>query len=98
MKSKSNKLYSNKIHCDLKVYIGFPRIDVNYYVNEHLAAKANAMLGKTWSLCGRKFRDDWRKRVKLFDALVKSVISYGAEIWGWREWKELEKIQNKYIK
>ena len=65
---------------------------------EHLAGKANTMLGKIWSLGERKFRDDWRKRIKLFDALVKSVISYGAEIWGWREWKELEKIQEKYIK
>ena len=55
------------------------------------------MLGKIWSVGEKKFRDDWGKRIKLFDALVKSAISYGAEIWGWREWKELEKIQDKYI-
>ena len=35
--------------------------------------------------------------MKLFDTLVRSVITYGAEIWGYKEWKEIEKIQDKYI-
>ena len=36
--------------------------------------------------------------MSLFDALVGSVMSYGVEIWGLKEWKEIEKIQDKYIK
>ncbi|XP_017763767.1 PREDICTED: uncharacterized protein LOC108553406 [Eufriesea mexicana] len=38
------------------------------------------------------------KRMWIYDKLVASVISYGVEIWGWKEWEEVEKIQTKYIK
>ena len=65
---------------------------------DHLAGKANAILGRIWSLGERKFKEDCGRRMKLFDALVRSVMSYGAEISGFKEWKELEKIQDKYIK
>ena len=34
----------------------------------------------------------------MFDASVKSVMSYAAEVWGWKERKELEKIQEKYLR
>ena len=36
--------------------------------------------------------------MRLFYALVASVIAYGAEIWGWKERKGLEKIQGRYLK
>ena len=65
---------------------------------EHLAGKANAILGRIWSLGERKFKEDWERRMKLFDALVRSVMLYGADIWGFKEWTELEKIQDRYIK
>ena len=65
---------------------------------EYLAGKANAVLGRIWSLGERKFREDWERRMRLFNALVRSVMSYEAEIWGLKEWKEIEKIQDKYIK
>ena len=65
---------------------------------KHVTGKANAAVGKIWSLGERKFKEDWRKRIRIFDAMVKSVICYGAEIWGSKEWKEVEKIQDKYLK
>jgi hypothetical protein len=34
----------------------------------------------------------------MFDNLVKSVMMYGAEIWGWREQEDLEGVQGKYLK
>lgn len=34
----------------------------------------------------------------LFEYLVKSVMSYGCEIWGWLERKELEKVQMDYYR
>ena len=34
----------------------------------------------------------------LFNYLLKSVMMYGAEIWDWEEWQELEKVQLKYFK
>lgn len=36
--------------------------------------------------------------MQLFDALVRPVLHYGAEIWGWEEWKKLKRIQDCYIK
>lgn len=34
----------------------------------------------------------------LFKYLVQSVLSYGVEIWGWAEKKELEKIMLDYVR
>ena len=36
--------------------------------------------------------------MKLFEVLVRSVMSYGADNWGWRERKELEKVQEKNLR
>lgn len=33
-----------------------------------------------------------------FDSLVSAVVMYGAELWGWREWEKLEKVQLKNLK
>ncbi|KAH0819191.1 hypothetical protein GEV33_003600 [Tenebrio molitor] len=46
----------------------------------------------------RKFGHDFRRRIMMFDSLVKSVMMYGAEIWGWREQEGLEGVQGKYLK
>jgi len=40
----------------------------------------------------RGFGGDWRKRVWLFDKLVWAVLSYGVEIWRWKEKEEIEKV------
>lgn len=34
----------------------------------------------------------------MFDHLVKSIIMYGAKIWGWKEYETIEKYQDKFIK
>lgn len=34
----------------------------------------------------------------MFDTLVKSMIMYGAEIWGFKEYEKLERLQRKYMK
>lgn len=46
--------------------------------------KGAAVMGSMWGLEKRRFTRDWGKRVWLFDVLVWSVVSYGAEIWGWK--------------
>lgn len=63
-----------------------------------LKRKGNIVMRQVWSLYERKFWEDFKKRLMLFKYLVLGVILYGAEIWGWREKKELEKIQKKFIK
>ena len=34
----------------------------------------------------------------MFDALVQSIMTYGAELWGWQEFEVLERIQTQYFK
>lgn len=44
------------------------------------------------------FNKKLERKTLLFDYLVKSIPLYGDEIWGWSERKEMEAIQEKYIR
>lgn len=44
------------------------------------------------------FDENIERRMNLFDCLVKGIIFYGAEMWGWEEIKELEAVQIRYLK
>jgi len=46
----------------------------------------------------RKFGKDWARRMWLFDRLVWTVISYGVELWGWKERAEVERMQDRYMR
>lgn len=60
--------------------------------------KARVAMGWVWSYGERKFRGDVAWRLKLFDSIVKGILYYGVEIWGYREWREMEAIQEKYLR
>jgi len=64
----------------------------------NIRKKAMSVLGKVWSIGERNFKDNWKKRMYLFEVLVESIMMYGVKIWGWKEYKEIESIQEKYIK
>jgi hypothetical protein len=34
----------------------------------------------------------------MFESMVGSVLMYGAEIWGWKEREEVERVQEKYLR
>ncbi|XP_039313601.1 uncharacterized protein LOC113005705 [Solenopsis invicta] len=53
---------------------------------------------RTWSIEERIFKEDFRRRIKIFEALVRSVALYGAEVWDWRDEKTLDGIKRKYAK
>ena len=42
--------------------------------------------------------ENWEGRMKFFEVFVRSVMSYGAEIWGWKEREELERGQERYLR
>ena len=42
--------------------------------------------------------ENWEERMKLFEVLVRSVMSYGTEIGGWKEREELERVQERYLR
>lgn len=51
-----------------------------------------------WGLGERSCRKDFGRRWMLFRYLIKSVMEYGVEIWGWElERKELEKVMLDYV-
>lgn len=57
--------------------------------------RATIAMKKTWSIGERLFRDDFRRRKKMFDALVGSVTLYSAEIWGWKNEARLDRVNEK---
>lgn len=63
-----------------------------------VTGKANAVMGRMWSIGERRFRNNWKLRMRLFDAMVKGIVMYGVEIWGWKEQTEIERLQEKYMK
>lgn len=53
---------------------------------------------QTWSIGERLFKEDFERRMKMFNALVGSVMLYGAEVWRWRNDDRVDKIKRKYEK
>lgn len=53
---------------------------------------------KVWGIEKRRFGKDWGKRLWLFDRLVWTVMVYGVEIWGYRERKVMEKLEERYLR
>lgn len=60
--------------------------------------KAMEVLGQVWGIGKRKFGGDWERRMKIFEWLVGSVMAFGAEIWRWREWEKIERMQERYMR
>ncbi|XP_051169309.1 uncharacterized protein LOC127286774 [Leptopilina boulardi] len=60
--------------------------------------RAARMMGQVWGIDERRFKDDWKKRAWLFDALVWSVLSYGVEVWRWREIGKVERMPERFLR
>lgn len=65
---------------------------------KELRRKGKIAANAVWGLGERVCRDDFPRRWMLFNYLVRSVMVYGAEIWGWTEQRELEKIMLDYVR
>jgi len=61
-------------------------------------ARGAAILGQVWGIGRMRFRGDWKRRMWLFDKLVWTVMSYGVEIWRWKERKRMERLQERYLR
>jgi hypothetical protein len=59
--------------------------------------KANKVIGCMWGIGERKWGGEFG-RIMMFESMVESVLMYGAEIWGWKEQEEVERVQEKYLK
>lgn len=81
-------------------YLGF-KFQRNGDTKEHTRERirrTNILIREVWGLGERVCKDDFKKRMYLFDHLVIGSLLYGAEIFGWREHEEMERIQTKYIR
>lgn len=81
-------------------YLGFVFNNKGNYKDHirDISNKGRLAANKTWGLGERICRDDFTRRWGLFRYLVHSVMSYGVEIWGWEEKKELERIMLDYVR
>lgn len=47
--------------------------------------KAAAAIAQVWGIDERKFGGNFDRRMMMFNVMVKSILLYGVEIWGWTE-------------
>ena len=67
------------------------------HIKERLS-KAKKIMGVVWSEGERVFKENMKMRLMMYDNLVASVMLYGVEIFGWKEYKPIESIQERYIR
>ncbi|XP_050493058.1 uncharacterized protein LOC126874746 [Bombus huntii] len=53
---------------------------------------------KTWSVGERIFKRDYKRRMRMFGALVESVALFGAEVWGWNIEERLDRVKRRYLR
>lgn len=63
-----------------------------------ITKRAAGIMAQVWGIGERKFGGDWERRMMLFNVLVKSIIMYGVDVWGWQERKKLKDLQTRYIR
>lgn len=80
-------------------YFGY----VNYngkqegHIRERVRTGA-ALLGQVWGIGMRRFKENWCRRVWLFNKLIWSVIGYVVEMWGWKKREGLERLHDRFLK
>lgn len=81
-------------------YLGFTskRNEGNEMHRKERVRKARVVMRQIWGIGKRRFGKDWKKRLWLWDRLVWAVMSYGTELWGWRDWKEIEGLQERFLR
>lgn len=82
------------------VYLG-NKLQRNGGQKEHVRErmrKAAAIMGQVWDLRKRRFGKDWERRLWLYDKLIWTLLSYGAEIWGWKEREKVERMKERCLR
>ena len=88
---------SNVLHTQAILLIKTEIVNSEDHVN-NFVRKGTIPTRQVQGLVKRLFRVRFRKRMWLYNRQVTSLMSYGAEVLGWKEWVEVEKVQTKYIK
>jgi hypothetical protein len=77
-------------------YLGyiFNERDTDKAQVREVVRKANKVVGCVWGIGERKWVCEFGRRMMMFE----SVLMYGAEIWGWKEQEDVERVQEKYLR
>lgn len=80
-------------------YLGYimQKNEAERHIKERIR-RAMIVMKRIWSIGERLFKEDFERRMKMFKSLIRSVILYGAEIWGWNNEGRIDKIIRKYTK
>lgn len=55
-------------------------------------------IGQAWGIGKKRFGENWKWKIELFDWLVGSVVGFGTEIWRWKRWEGYkEDIRGRYL-
>lgn len=66
--------------------------------HETVARNANKRTTEVWSLAERLFPNSFATRMQMFKSLVVPIIMYAAEVTGYCQAEQYERIQRRYIK
>lgn len=81
-------------------YLGFWFTTGNSY-NKHIrsmVAKTRIATNAAWDVMRRARVDGLKARSYLLNTLSKTILTYGVELWGWRERQEIEREGSRLVK
>ena len=84
------------------IYLGFllrKNGDIKGHVRERVKKGNDIIMKKVWGIEEKIFQDDFKRRMRFCDTLVLAcVLLYGVEIWGWKEYEEIQRLHERYIR
>lgn len=91
--SKSEWKWENRTIDEVKAfkYLGFTFQSNGKHSKhiENISKEAKRRTKEVWGIGERKFADNFRIRIDMFDSLIKSSMFYASEIYGWRQYEEI---------
>lgn len=63
-----------------------------------ITTKGMIAMRSVWGIGERNFGNKWNMRWKLYEAVVRSILMYGVEVWGFKVYEAIEKLQERYTK
>ena len=82
------------------MYLGM-LLTYNMSFRKHLETKlrtAKNAINASWSALVSNTNIDVSNKLKIFDAAAKSILLYGAQVWGYMEYDEVERLLRFFVK
>lgn len=86
--------------CNSYKYLGVtitPRVSLKSHHSERLTVSKNA-INRTWNNMLKRDTVPHSAKTHVFNSAVKSITCYASQVWGWKQYDEVEKVQRFFIK